>query len=295
MALDSSLVGTASEPVVAEADAGWTMAYAAGLGDALPCYLDTTREHGIVAHPMFTVALEWPAMMHIIRALRDAGFPRSEMLRRVHATDEVIVHRPIRPPERLFTRATLAGIERRKAGAYQLTRFDTTDEKGAPVRTTWYGNLYRGIEVAGPDRPPPDAPPSLASSAAAVAGHASFVIPITPVAALVYNACARLGNAINIHTDAATAKSAGLPGPILHGTATLAMAVSRVVAAEGGGDPTRVARIHARFGAMVLMPSEVEVRLVSRERVAGGEAVFFEVQSADGGRAIRDGFVILRG
>lgn len=294
MALASSLVGTVSETVVAETDAGWTMAYAAGLGDAWPCYLDTTREGGVVAHPMFSVAVEWPAMLQIIQALRDAGFARGEMLRRVHATDDVIVHRLVRPPERLLTRATLAGIEHRKAGAYQLTRFDTTDQNGAPVCTTWYGNLYRDVEITGPDRAPADAPATLAPTAGASAGYATFTIPITPVAALVYNAGARLGNAINIHTDAATAKSAGLPGPILHGTATLAMAVSRVIAAEAGGDPARVARIHARFGAMVLMPSEVEVRLLSHQRLAGGETVFFEVINAEGGRAIRDGFVVLR-
>lgn len=294
MPLDSALVGTATEPVPAEVDTAWTMAYAAGLGDALPCYLDTTRERGIVAHPMFSVAIEWPAMMQIIQVLREAGFPSHEMLRRVHATDEVIVHRLIRPPERLFTRATLAGIERRKAGAYQLTRFDTIDEKGDPVCTTWYGNIYRGVEVAGPDRPPPDAPAMLAPSGGAATAHASFAIPISPVAAHVYGACARLGNPINIHTDMATAKNAGLPGTILHGTATLAMAASRVIAAEAGGDPTRAARVHARFGAMVLMPSEIEVRISSRERVVGGEAVFFEVLSAGGGRAIRDGFVVLR-
>ena len=176
MPLDSSLVGTTSELLSADVDVAWTMAYAAGLGDALPCYLDTTLESGIVAHPMFSVGTEWRAMIQIIQVLSEAGFPRTEMLRRVHATDDVIVHRPIRPPERLFTRATLAGIERRKAGAYQLTRFDTVDEKGAPVCTTWYGNLYRGVEVSGPDCPPPDAPsipaPSAFSRSPAKAGAA---------------------------------------------------------------------------------------------------------------------------
>jgi acyl dehydratase len=244
---------------------------------------------------MFSVAIEWRAMVQIIQVLSEAGFPRAEMLRRVHATDDVIVHRPIHPPERLFTRATLAGIERRKAGAYQLTRFDTIDEKGAPVCTTWYGNLYRGVEVAGPDRPPPDVPAMLAPSAHAATAHASFAIPISPIAAHLYGACARLGNPVNIHTDLATAKNAGLPGTILHGTATLAMAASRVVAAAAGGDPTRVVRIHARFGAMVLMPSEIEVRISAHEQGAAGKTVFFEVLSADGGRAIRDGFVVLRG
>ena len=295
MPLDSSLVGTTSELVPADVDVAWTMAYAAGLGDAMPCYLDTTRERGIVAHPMFSVAIEWRAMIQIIQVLSESGFPRAEMLRRVHATDDVIVHRPIRPPEQLFTRATLAGIERRKAGAYQLTRFDTVDEKGAPVCTTWYGNLYRGVEVSGPDRPPPDAPATLAPSSGAAPTHASFAIPISPLAAHIYGACARLGNPVNIHTDIATAKKAGLPGTILHGTATLAMAASRVIAAEAAGDPARVARIHARFGAMVLMPAEVEVRISARERSVEGKTIFFEVLSADGGRAIRDGFVMLRG
>ena len=295
MPLDSSLVGTTSELVPADVDVAWTMAYAAGLGDTMPCYLDTTRERGIVAHPMFSVAIEWRAMIQIIQVLSEAGFPRAEMLRRVHATDDVIMHRPIRPPEKLFTRATLAGIERRTAGAYQLTRFDTVDEKGAPVCTTWYGNLYRGVEVYGRDRPPPDAPATLAPSTGAAPTHASFAIPISPLAAHIYGACARLGNPVNIHTDMATAKKAGLPSTILHGTATLAMAASRVIAAEAAGDPARVARIHARFGAMVLMPSEVEVRISARERSAEGKTIFFEVLSADGGRAIRDGFVVLRG
>jgi acyl dehydratase len=92
----------------------------------------------------------------------------------------------------------------------------------------------------------------------------------------------------------ATAKKAGLPGTILHGTATLAMAASRAIAAEAAGDSTRVARVHARFGAMVLMPSEIEVRISAREPGADGKTVFFEVLNAGGGRAIRDGFVVLR-
>src|SRR4029077_20621376 len=106
---------------------------------------------------------------------------------------------------------------------------------------------------------PADAPAMLAPANGTAAPHASFSNSISPGAAHISGACARLGNPINIHTDLATAKNAGLPGTILHGTATLAMAASRVMAAETGGDPTCIGRIHARFGAMVLMPSEVEV------------------------------------
>jgi hypothetical protein len=72
------------------------------------------------------------------------------------------------------------------------------------------------------------------------------------------------------------------------------MAVGRIIEAEAGGDPARVAQIYGRFGAMVLMPSEVLVRIEARERAKNGDAVFFEAVNPEGGRAIRNGVVILR-
>jgi acyl dehydratase len=134
----------------------------------------------------------------------------------------------------------------------------------------------------------------LAPSASAAPAHASFAITISPVAAHIYAACARLGNPVNIHTDFATAKRACLPGTILHGTATLAMAASRVIAAAAGGDPTRVGRIHARFGAMVLMPSEIEVRISRHDRARRQDGLFRGTERRRR-KSNPDGFVVLRG
>jgi acyl dehydratase len=117
-------------------------------------------------------------------------------------------------------------------------------------------------------------------------------VPIAAGAAHVYTECARIWNPV--HTDAAVAAAARLPAIILHGTATLAFSVSRIIAAEAGNDPERVAEIYGRFGAMVLMPSEIIVRIHAREKVGGGEAIFFEALSAEGGRAVREGVVRLR-
>jgi hypothetical protein len=36
------------------------------------------------------------------------------------------------------------------------------------------------------------------------------------------------------------------------------------------------------------------VRIHAREKIAGGEAIFFEALSAEGGRAVREGVVRLR-
>src|SRR5215831_17990681 len=55
----------------------------------------------------------------------------------------------------------------------------------------------------------------------------SAELPVAPTLAHVYSECARIWNAI--HTDRAAALAAGLPDIILHGTATLALAVSAVL------------------------------------------------------------------
>jgi len=290
MPLDSSLVGTKVGSVASEIDTRWAMAYAASLGDCLPCYLDTRRSGGIVAHPMFGVCFEWPAAGSIRHKAR-ASLSHDEAIRGVHATHHTIVHRLVHPPEHLTTSAQLIGVERRKPGAYEIAQFDTVDNNGAPVCTTYYGNLYREVEVKGPDRPAKT--PTLPTLIRTSPLRAEIRVPISAGAAHVYTECARIWNPI--HTDSAIATKAGLPGLILHGTAALAMAVSRIIEAEAGGDPERVAQIYGRFGAMVLMPSEIMVRIMRRDKTAEGDAIFFETLSAEGGRAIRDGVVLLRG
>jgi acyl dehydratase len=99
----------------------------------------------------------------------------------------------------------------------------------------------------------------------------------------VYTECARIWNPI--HTDAAVARAAGLPGPILHGTATLALAVSRVVARDLGGDPARVRGIVARFTGMVPLGS----RVVVRGRGRADRAFAFDAVGADGRPVLSDG------
>lgn len=92
-----------------------------------------------------------------------------------------------------------------------------------------------------------------------------------------------------IHTDPVAAKRAGLPEIILHGTATHALGVTRVVDLYAGGDPTLVRRISGRFGGMVLMPSTV----VIATREVGNGVIQLAVRSATGAPAVRDGFVVL--
>ncbi len=294
MALASSIVNAASEPAASEIDARWTMAYAAALGDSLSAYVDTRRPAEFVAHPMFPVCFEWPLIVAMRRLFKTNLLTDEEAMRGVHATHDLIIHRPIRPPETLSTRLLIAGVERRRPGAYQLTRLDTTDASGTPVCTSWYGSIYRGVGVEGPDRPAGLSTPPAAPADASVKPRAEIKIPVPAGMAQVYTECARIFNPI--HTDAAVARAAGLPSIILHGTATLALAVSRIVETRAESDPTRVSRVACRFGAMVTMPSTLTVRIFTDavRNQASSTGVFFEVLNSEGKLAIRDGFVGLR-
>jgi acyl dehydratase len=292
MPLSSAIVGAASKPLVTEIDSRWTMAYAAALGDSLPAYFDTTRESPVIAHPMFPICFEWPLLVGMRSEFGATGLTTAEALRGVHATHDLVIHRPIRAGERISTQLTIAGVEHRKPGAYMVSRLDTVDDGGTPICTTWYGSLYRGVTVDGADQPAKTvalpAPPIVEEGAPL--DEAEIDVPAGM--AHVYTECARIFNPI--HTDAAVARAAGLPSIILHGTATLAIAVSRVVEVEAKKDSTRLARIAARFGAMVTMPSILTVRILARDAAADGTQVFFEALNSEGRLAIRDGLVSLR-
>jgi acyl dehydratase len=170
-------------------------------------------------------------------------------------------------------------------------RLETVDATGKPICTTWQGGLFRDVNVTGEDRFPTDAPASpRAVEVASV--RAEIKVPISALAAHVYTECARIWNPV--HTDIAVAKRAGLPNLILHGTATLALAVSRVLELETGNEPDRVRRIAGRFSAMVLMPSEITVRILLREPSPEGDVIRFEVLNAEGKLAVQNGLIGLR-
>ncbi|MFT5393662.1 MAG: acyl dehydratase [Gammaproteobacteria bacterium] len=290
MPINAAAVGLSTEPMVHEVDARWTMAFGASLGDTQACYFDTSAEDDVVAHPLFPICPEWPAVLEARDLLLNDGLSRAEANRGVHANHDMIVHRLVKPGDRLYTQATFLSLEARGAGAFMMMRLDTNDELGEPVATTYQGSLYRDVSVEGtpPNTPTygPAAPKPIPASARTAY---EMSLPIAANAAHIYTECARIWNPI--HTDQGVAKAAGLPDIILHGSATLALAVSQLIAREVDGDPQLVRRIAGSFRGMVLMPSDLDLR-VYPARVSGEtKQVRFDVQNIDGRLAIADGLV----
>ena len=267
--LGAATLGASVGPRGREIDARWLMAYAASLGETSPRYFDTGTPAGPIAHPLFSVCYEWPLAVELReRVIGDAIAPFS-----VHATHDLVIHRPPRAGDVLGTKAQVVEVTPVKAGTLVVVRFETVDRRGTPVTTTSYGSIYRGVGCDGPG-PVPRPAPSFPPDAGAVRWEAH--VNVGPHLAHVYTECARIWNPI--HTDVAVARAAGLAGLILHGTATLALAVSRVVAHDLGGDPTRVRGVAVRFTGMVPLPSA----LVVRGREAPDDNVHFDAVDTAG-------------
>jgi acyl dehydratase len=184
--------------------------------------------------------------------------------------------------DRLLTRAQIIVVRPSRAGTLVVARLSTVDRNGRPVTTTDYGSVYRGIATEGEARvqteplvrpvPPASAEPRW-SAPVAVGARAAHV----------YSECARIWNPI--HTDIAVARSAGLAAPILHGSATFALAVSQVIERDLDGDPTRVREIAVRFTGLVFMPSTVTVR----GRGRAGDLLAFDAVDERGELVLSEG------
>ena len=130
--------------------------------------------------------------------------------------------------------------------------------------------------------------PTLPSQATAFELAKTGTITVDGGLAHSYSECAHIWNPI--HTDKAVALAAGLPDIILHGTATLALAVSALVDHCLGGEPDRVTRLGGRFAAMVFMPSDIQLEI--GHPVDG--CIGYRVLNAQGQEAISQGFLAYR-
>jgi len=267
MNLGSSIVGEQAGPFEHLVDARWVMAYNAGLG-----------ERSDEVHPLFPVCYEWP-VSDAIRAL-PALKPIAGLL--VHAQHDLVIHRPLKAGETVSCSVRIVAAQPRSPGAFLVYRFETRDAGGSLITTTDFGALYRGVHL---DRAAGEAVKDPQPLDAKLDRVAEIAIPAT--AAHVYTECARIFNPI--HTDVAHARSVGLPDIILHGTATLALSISRALAAFDA-DPARVARLQCRFSGMVLMPSTLTVH---GER--NGSQIGFETRGPAGETVISRGRIVLRG
>ena len=267
-----------------------TMNYAASIDDSNPCYLDDERQEGVIAPPMFSVAVTWPISENIFDYIDIPDFPKEIILTQVHYTEHLDFHRPVRPGDRLTIKGRIAAILPHKAGTHIVMRFDAYDRERQPVFTEHVGAMMRGVRCTDDGRGREDLP-----EAPAPAGDGEPIwevaIPTGLLTPFIYDGCTNI--VFPIHTSVKFAHQVGLPGRIMQGTAILAYAARELVDKEADGNPLALKSIYCRFGGMVIPGTEIKVQLVEKRGIDSGTGLFFTVLNAKGEKAISGGYAKL--
>ena len=282
MELDPQFAGARLRPYQTDVDWRRTTNYAAATGDDNPNYFDDQRPKSLSAPPMLAVALTWPIASNIGDYLDLKDFPGEILMTQVHYTERLDFHRLVRPGDRLTINGTIAGILPHRAGTHCYMRYEAFDRENRPVFTELMGAIFRGVTCRGegialdlPQDPQDD------GSTGPVWSQEIQVDPMLPY---VYDGCTDIIFAL--HTSPAFATGVGLPGIILQGTCTLALAARELVNREAGGDPGRLKTLSCRFSGMVRPGTTISLELKSRNK----EDLFFEVMNQEGEKAVGKGY-----
>lgn len=290
MEISSDFVGTPLKPYQAAVHWRDTMNYAAAIKDDNPHYFDDERQEGIIGPPMFAVAATWPIIENLPEFIESDDFPQEIFLTLVHYTEHIRFHRPLIPGQTLSIQGRVAAILPHRVGTQIVTCFEALDQNGEPVFTEHNGGMLRGVQTKGGPRGT-EALPLVPDRQPEAELRWEQRISIDPLLPFVYDGCTNI--VFPIHTSRKFAHQVGLPGIILQGTATLALAVSELIKREADGNPRQLKEIYCRFTGMVLPGSEIRLQAYGSKAVNHSGHLFFDVINQQGEKAISHGYALL--
>jgi acyl dehydratase len=245
--------------------------------DALRAYAEATDD--VPGGPVFAIVPVWEAIAPASRSVASD----EARTRVVHYEQDMLIHRPIEAGMTLVSRATPVPQLGRPNGSSLVIRTETRTDDGELVNEQYVTEFFRGVEAEQSvgERPPDhrleaDGDPL-----------AEITYPIADDQPARYAAAS--GDDFAIHLDDEFARKVGLPGRIVHGLCTMALAGRAVLEAAGVDDPRSVRRLAVRFSAP-LFPGETVTTRVWR---ANGSFAF-ESLNGDGKAVIKDGLTELR-
>ncbi len=293
MEINPNFVGTTLKEFKTRINWRQTTNYAAAVKDSNPFFLDDERKEGIVAHPMFPVAVTWPIIENISEFIQNNDFPQNVLSTGVHYSEHLIIHRLIKPRDKLFIKGKIAAIISHRAGTHFIGQFDAHDRKGNLVFTEFAGTMLRGVNCIGKGegKGRENIPQIPQIDKNEIDGKMlwSHSENIDLVQSFIYDGCTDI--VFPIHTSKKFAKQLQLPGIILQGTATLAFAVSAIIKRETKGNPNSIKEIYAKFTGMVFPGTTIQTILKKRQIVNNETSLFFEVLNHEGKRAISHGYI----
>ncbi|WP_227984180.1 MaoC/PaaZ C-terminal domain-containing protein [Nocardia spumae] len=254
--------------------------YAAATNDPIPAHLS-----GDIASPVFAIVPVFEAMMMPVIDV----VPMEIFGRVVHGEQDFHFHRPIRPDDRLVSRARAVGYEGRENGTTITIHIECRAEDGELVNEQYLTAFFRNIDVGkqvGASAPTHKFDPAWAEQepTAAVAQHVDDdqTFRYAPAS----------GDPVPLHLDEQVAKDAGLPGIIAHGLCTMAMSSWAVLTEVAGSDVRRLKRFAVRFSKMVFPGDDLETRIWRIGPTDGGTGYAFRTtRGADA--VLTDGLAVV--
>jgi acyl dehydratase len=236
---------------------------------------------GAVASPVFVVV---PAFASFMEAATDPELG-ADMLRLVHSAEEHILYKPLRAGDVVTVTPVLDSVQSGERGDSFTISASQVNQQGdlvAVVRGTMFIRGTGGRRAAAaPARPAPD--------------RVAFEETTKVDDDQTHRYADASGDHNPIHLDPHTARMAGLPGVILHGMCTMAIATKAAVNGPASGDPTRIARVAVSFSRPVLPGWELTTKLWRDSEVGDATRYGFETYNPDGKAVIREGSVDVTG
>jgi acyl dehydratase len=269
----SELLGEWGEPVSFRVTPEHIRAYAEIVGDTR-----SSAAAGQHSGPVFPVVAVWDALNQATERVVPASI--AELA--VHYTHDLRLHAPLPTNGEVWSRAAATAVRVRRAGTEVSYRLETRDPSGALLVEQWATEIYRGVW---PEHEIGDQAPRL--EPAPTASEPDGVTTIDVPSDVTDRYAQASGDYFAIHLDDGFAQSVGLPGRIVHGMCSLALATTALLE-HGGHDVNTVRRVATRF-SKPLRPGST---LVVTKWTGAAGAVHFEAQ-ANGNTVLRDGVLRL--
>lgn len=275
MGLNEELVGKTYETTTFEVTADAIEKYARATNDLNERYLSGGDD--VVAPPVFPVVGAFGAFM---ATAMDPDL-QADLLRLVHGAEEHVIYRPIKPGDVLTIAPVLESVDKKDTGETFTAKATLTDQGGETVAEV-RGTMF--IRGSGSGK---KSSSGQAESSREVVYEESTKIDDDQT----YRYAEASGDHNPIHVDPNTAQMAGLPGIIVHGMCTMAIATKAAVNGVAGGDPTRIKRVGVRLSKPVLPGQELTTKLWKETDGDDVTTYGFETYNPDGAAVIKQGVV----
>ena len=274
MGLNHELVGRRYSGAPYEVTAEAIAAYARATNDGNETYLGDAP----VASPVFPVVPAFPTFM---AAAEDPELG-ADLMRLVHIAESHVIHRLLRPGDVVTPTSELEAVAEEEGGESFTLRADLVLADGtaaceASARMVIRAAGRRRRRAAAPERE--ERPPIVFEQDTMVENDQPRRYADAS------------GDRNPIHLSEEAARAARLPGVILHGMCTMAMAVKGAVDGLAAGDPTRVRRVALEFFKPVYPGQAITTRFWKLESSAAPGGYGFEVTNRHGVGLTRAGRV----